>query len=165
MDLWQDVRYAARRLFEARWFTLAAVAALSLGIGANTTVFTLVNAVLLRGLPVENPERVMGVWTETVEGEGDGISLLDYIDVRDQTRTLESIAAVLGSSVNLSDDERLPEQVNGSYVTGNFFRMFGVQPVLGRDFTDEDDLPGAEPVVLLGYEDWQNRSFRSPPIQ
>ena len=164
MDLWQDIRYAARRLIDARWFTLAAVAALSLGIGANTTVFTLVNAVLLRGLPVENPERVMGVWTESVEGEGDGISLLDYIDVRDQSRTLESIAAQLGSSVNLSDDERLPEQVQGSYVTGNFFRMFGVQPILGRDFTDEDDLPGAEPVVLIGYEVWQNRFGGDPNI-
>jgi putative ABC transport system permease protein len=157
MDLWQDVRYAARRLVEARWFTLAAVTALALGIGANTTVFTFVNAVLLRGLPFNDPDRIMAVWTQHENGQQMGASYLDYRDWRDQSRAFDNLAADLNSQVNVSDDEQLPEQVSGSYVTGNFFRMIEVQPIRGRDFTDGDDLPGAEPVVMLGYSVWQNR--------
>ena len=75
MDLWQDVRYAGRRLIEDRWFTLAAVAALSLGIGANTTVFTFVNAVLVRGLPFEAPDRIVAVFAENERGQQMGVSL------------------------------------------------------------------------------------------
>ena len=164
MDLWQDVRYAGRRLLEDRWFTLAAVAALSLGIGANTTVFTFVNAVLVRGLPFEAPDRIVAVFMENERGQQMGVSLQDYLDIRDETRTLESLAGSLASSVNLSDDELLPERVSGAYVTGNFFRMIGEQPVLGRDFADADDLPGAEPVVLLGHSVWQNRYEGDPGI-
>jgi len=164
MDLWQDVRYALRRLIEDRWFALAAIAALSLGIGANTTVFTFVNAVLLRGLPFEDPDRIVMVWTENDRGDRSGVSLPELRDVRDQSQSLAGLAGTLGSSVNLSDDELLPERVSGVYVTGNFFRMIGVQPVLGRDFTDADDLPGAEPVVLLGYSVWQNRYEGDPDV-
>lgn len=157
MDLWHDVRYAVRRLVEARWFTLAAVAALSLGIGANATVFTFVNAVLLRGLPFDEPNRIIAIWTENDRAQHMGVSLPDYEDVRDQATGLASVAGNLGSTVNLSDDEQAPERIEGAYVTGNFFRMIGEEPILGRDFTDDDDLPGAEPVVLLGYTVWQNR--------
>jgi putative ABC transport system permease protein len=164
MDLWRDVRYAARRLVEDRWFTLAAVAALSLGIGANTTVFTFVNAVLVRGLPFEDPDRIVAVWTENDRGSQMGVSLQDYLDLRDESRTLESLGASLNSNVNLSDDDLLPERFLGAYVTGNFFGMIGAQPVLGRDFSDADDLPGAEPVVLLGHTVWQNRYGGDPSV-
>jgi predicted permease len=164
MDLWQDVRYALRRLIEDRWFALAAVAALSLGIGANTTVFTFVNAVLLRGLPFEDPDRIVMVWTENERGNRSGVSLPDLRDWREQSQSLAGLAGRLGSSVNLSDDELLPERVSGMYVTGNFFRLVGAQPVLGRDFTDADDLPGAEPVVLLGHSVWQNRYEGDPGV-
>jgi putative ABC transport system permease protein len=164
MDLWQDVRYAARRLVEDRWFTLAAVAALSLGIGANTTVFTFVNAVLLRGLPFEQPHRIVAVFTENERGQQMGVSLQDYLDLRDESRALQSMAGSLGSSVNLSDDELLPERVSGAYVTGNFFRAIGEQPFLGRGLSDDDDLPGADPVVLLGHSVWQNRYESDPAV-
>jgi predicted permease len=164
MDLLHDVRYAVRRLVEDRWFTLAAVAALSLGIGANSTVFTFVNAVLVRGLPFEDPDRIVAVWTENDRGGRLGVSLPDYRDWRDGSSTIRSLAAALGSSVNLSDDELLPEVVAGAYVTGNFFRMIGAQPVLGRDFADADDLPGAEPVVVLGHSVWQNRYEGDPGV-
>jgi predicted permease len=164
MDLWHDVRYAARRLIEDRWFTLAAVAALSLGIGANTTVFTFVNAVLLRGLPFEDPDRIVAVFMENERGQQTSVSLQDYLDIRDESRTLEGLAGSLGSSVNLSDDDLLAERVSGAYVTGNFFRMIGAQPVLGRNFSDDDDLPGAEPVVLLGHSIWQNRYEGDPAV-
>ena len=164
MDLWRDVRYAIRRLVEDRWFTLAAVAALSLGIGANTTVFTFVNAVLVRGLPFEDPDRIVAVWTENDRGGQMGVSLPDYRDLRDESRTLETLAGSLNANMNLSDDELLPERFLGTYVTGNFFRIIGEQPVLGRDFSDADDLPGAEPVVLLGHSVWQNRYEGDPGV-
>ncbi|MEX2049419.1 MAG: ABC transporter permease [Gemmatimonadota bacterium] len=164
MDLWHDVRYSVRRLVEARWFTLAAVTALSLGIGANTTVFTFVNAVLLRGLPFDEPDRLVSIYTENQRGQEMGVSLPDYEDLRDEARSLESVAGFLPSSVNLSDDESAPARIDGVYVTGNFLDMIGEQPVVGRGFTDADDMPGAEPVVLLGYDVWQNRYGGDPGI-
>jgi predicted permease len=157
MDLWQDVRYAVRRLVEAKWFTLAAVSALSLGIGANATVFTFVNAVLLRGLPFEDPEQIVAIETENERGQTLGVSLPDYQDLRDQSATLSSLAASLGSTINLSDDEQAPERVQGAYVTHDFFDVIGEQPIRGRGFSANDDLPGAEPVVLIGHSIWQNR--------
>ena len=164
MDLWQDIRYGARLLVKARWFTLAAGMALALGIGANTTVFTLVNAVLLRGLPFDDPESIMFVWGENEQNQRSSFSHPNYLDLRDQTRTLGSLAAILNVSVNLADDGQPPERLQGGYVSGNFFRMLGKQPVLGRDFTDEDDRLGAEPAVLLGHSVWQNRYGEDPGV-
>lgn len=163
MDLWLDVRYAARRLAEARWFTLAAVVALSFGIGANTAVFTFVNAVLLRGLPFRDADRVVMAWTENERSNRMGVSLPDLRDWR-ESGAFESLAGALGANVNLSDDERNPERYAGAYVTGNFFRMLGEQPVLGRDFTDDDDLPSADPVVLLAYNVWRDRYASDPGV-
>jgi len=164
MDFWHDVRYAVRRLVEARWFTLAAVTALSLGIGANTTVFTFVNAVLLRGLPFEESERLVSVRMRNAQGQQMGISLPDLRDLREQAGTLEGIGGFLGSSINLSDDDLAPERVQGAYVTAGFYEMIGEQPVIGRLFTASDDVEGAEPVVLLGYDVWQNRYDGDPGV-
>ncbi|MBM4184350.1 MAG: ABC transporter permease [Gemmatimonadetes bacterium] len=157
MDLGHDARYALRRLIEARWFTLAAVSALSLGIGANATVFTFVNAVLLRGLPFEDSDRLVAVSTENESGQRQGVSLPDYEDLRDQSITLSGVGASLGSTINLSDDELSPERAAGAYVTAGYFDMIGEQPVRGRAFTATDDVEGADPVVLIGHAIWQNR--------
>ncbi|MGE0160349.1 MAG: ABC transporter permease [Gemmatimonadales bacterium] len=165
MDFWHDVRYAVRRLMEAKWFTLAAVTALSLGIGANATVFTFVNAILLRDMPFENADRLIAIWTENAQGQQiGGLSLPNMRDVRDQSATLESIAITLNSSINLSDDDTAPERLLGVYVSDEFFDMIGEQPVIGRDFTEADDVEGAEPVVLLGYDVWQNRYDGDPSV-
>jgi predicted permease len=164
MDLWHDVRYAVRRLMEARWFTLAAVTALSLGIGANTTVFTIVNAILLRGLPFPDGDRIMAVSTRGEQGQELGVSLPDLEDLRDQASTLEGLSGHLNSSVNLSDDEQVPERVQGAYVTANFFDIVGEQPVLGRGFRADDDVPGADPVILIGYATWQIRYAGDPDV-
>ncbi|MEX1258576.1 MAG: ABC transporter permease [Gemmatimonadota bacterium] len=164
MDLWQDVRFSFRRLFAAPWFTLAAVAALALGIGANTAVFTFVNAVLFRGLPFEDADRMMAVSSRTAQGGEIGVSYLDYLDFRDQSRSFDFLSGHLNASVNLADDEAVPERIQGAYVTGNFFRQLGASPVLGRDFRDDDDLPGAEPVVMLGHSVWENRYGRDPGV-
>ena len=164
MDLWKDFRFAARLMIKARWFTLAAAIPLALGIGANTTVFTLVNAVLIRGLPFEDPDRIMRVWNENPDGGQTGVSYLDYRDWREEARSFASMAAVLNASVNVSDDEDAPERTQGGYVSWDFFRMLGVQPVLGRDFVEEDDRPGAAPTVLLGYSVWTNRFANDPEV-
>ena len=164
MDLWQDIRFGARLLVKARWFTLAAVTALALGIGANATVFTLVNAVLFRGLPFDDAENIVAVWAENEQNQRANFSHPNYVDLRDQARTLESLAANLNAPVNLADDGQPPERVVGAYVSGNFFRMLGEQPVLGRDFVDEDDREGAEPAVLLGHTVWQNRYGGDPGV-
>ena len=164
MDLWQDIRFGARLLVKARWFTLAAVTALALGIGANATVFTLVNAVLFRGLPFDDAENIVAVWAENEQNQRANFSHPNYVHLRDQARTLESLAANLNAPVNLADDGQPPERVVGAYVSGNFFRMLGEQPVLGRDFVDEDDREGAEPAVLLGHTVWQNRYGGDPGV-
>jgi predicted permease len=158
MDLWQDVRYAVRRLIASRWVTLAAVTALGLGIGANATVFTLVNAVLIRGLPFADPESIMAVFTRNERNEENGgLSYPDYVDVRDGTRSFSGLSSVLNSPINLADGDEAPERIQGGYVDANLFTMIGEQPVLGRGFGEGDDVEGAEPVVLLGYSVWQSR--------
>lgn len=164
MDLWSDARFAVRLLIKERWFTLGAVTALALGIGANAAVFTFVNAVLLRGLPFDEPDRIMAVWTEEARGRQRGTSELDFEDWREEAGTFSDLAAYLSSTMNVSDSGRPPDQFQGAYVTGSFFRLIRQAPVFGRDFTDDDDQPGAEPVVLLGHRVWQNRYDRDPSI-
>lgn len=115
---------------------------------------------LLRGLPFEDSERLVAVWTENEREQRTGVSLPDYEDLRDETATLASLAASLGSTINLSDDEQAPERVQGACVTSNYFDMIGEQPLRGRGFTAADDTLGAEPVVLIGYTIWQNREAR-----
>jgi predicted permease len=164
MDLWQDVRFAARLLIKDRWFTLAAATALALGIGANAAVFTFVNAVLVRGLPFHEPDRIMALWSEDDRGRQLNTSELDYEDWRAEARSFSELAATLGSTINVSDNGRAPERVQGAYVTGNLFRMIGQAPVIGRDFTEADDQPGAEPVTIIGHAVWQNRYDSDPTV-
>ena len=164
MDLWQDIRFGARLLVKARWFTLAAGTALALGIGANTTVFTLVNAVLFRQLPFDDPESIVSVWMENEQNQRVSISHPNYLDLRDQSQTLGSLSAILNTTVNLADDGQAPARIQGAYVSANFFRMLGEQPVLGRDFVDEDDREGAEPAVILGHSVWQDRYGGDPGV-
>ena len=105
-DLWQDVRFATRLLIKDRWFTLAATTALALGIGANAAVFTFVNAVLVRGLPFHETDRILTVWTEDDRDRRMNTSKLDYEDWRSQARSFSELAATLGSSMNVSDEGR-----------------------------------------------------------
>jgi len=157
MDLWHDARYAFRRLVEARWFTLAAVAALSIGIGANTMGFTIVNAILLRGLPFENPDRIVGLRTLLDNGGQVGLSFPDIEDILAESRTLTHVVGTVNSTVNLSDEGLDPERIPGSYVSAGFFELIDQQPLLGRGFADADDEPGAPPVIIIGYDVWQSR--------
>ena len=164
MDLWDDVRYAVRRLVKARRFTMAASTALALGIGANTMVFTVVNAILIRNLPFDNPDRIVAIWTGSPEGERQAVSYPDYEDWRDRATTLAGLSAYTNGNVNVSGDEQVPDRVFGAYVSPNFFGLLGEEPVLGRDFGPDDDRDGAEPVVLLGHGLWETRYARDAGV-
>jgi predicted permease len=158
MSIAQDIRFAFRLLLRDRWFTLAGAVALALGIGANATVFTLVNAVLIRGLPFRDSHELMQVWTEDRNGQRTGgVSWEDFEDIRSQSRSFSHLVTSLVASVNVSDGASPPERVSGSYVSWNLFRMLGEQPVLGRDFREEEDRPGGEQVAIIGYTLWQSR--------
>ena len=157
MGMLQDLRFAVRMLLKERWFTLTAVLVLALGIGANNAVFTLVNAVLLRGLPFNDSEQIVMVRTRDTRGRNLGVSLADFEDWRRSARNLSGFSFVFSGSFNVSDEGRLPEQYPGPYVSANFFKMVGVAPLVGRDFTPEDDGPTGPPVVMLGHSIWEQR--------
>ena len=165
MGLAQDLRYAFRLLLKDKWFTLVAVLALALGIGVNTTVFTFVNAVLIRGLPFEDAKEIMYVGTRnTVTGDDDSASYPEFDDWRRQTRAFAGLAAYRGGTMNLSDPERPPERVAGAYVSANAFGLLRQRTLLGRDFAPGEDGKGAAPVVILGYRVWKNRFDANPAI-
>ena len=149
MTFLQDLRYGVRLLLKDRWFTAIAAVVLALGIGANNAVFTIVNAVLLKGMPFPNPEQLVVMLTRDVRGRQLGVSLNDFDDWRSWTRTLSGMSIVFSGSFNVSDEGRIPEQYPGAYVSANYYKMIGITPLLGRDFAPEDDVPGGPPVVML----------------
>jgi predicted permease len=165
MGIWQDVQFAARLLIKDKWFTLVATTALALGIGVNATVFTFVNAVLLRGLPFDDADRIMAINSrDPVRDRQAGVSYLDYVDWAAETRTFSAVAAQRGATMNLSDEGRAPERYSGLYVSWHTFKLLGQAPALGRDFLPEDDRPGATPVVMLGSSVFKNRYGSDPGV-
>src|SRR5580765_3229147 len=164
MMLWQDVRFAARLLVKDRWFTLAAATALALGIGANAAVFTFVNAVLLRGLPFDNPDKIIAVGVMNARGQRNGVSYPEFKDWREQSQTLAMLAGMVGANINVSEEGKTPEQYRGTYVSATMFPLIGERPVLGRGFTEADDQKGAEPVALLSNGMWKKRYGGDPSV-
>jgi putative ABC transport system permease protein len=165
MGLWEDIRFAGRLLLKDKWFTLVATVALALGIGVNATVFTFVNAVLIRGLPVAEPHRVMALDSfDRVRSSSLGVSYLDFRDWKEATGTFELLAAYNSFQANVSDEGQPPERFNGQYMSADGFRILGQAPVIGRDFTAADDVVGAPAVALIGHGIWVNRYGRSPDV-
>jgi predicted permease len=165
MSLFHDLRFALRLIAKERWFTAVAVAALSLGIGVNATVFTLVNAVLFRGLPFKDSGSLymLGLKRPTDQGSG-SISYPDFLEWRSQNHSFNGIAGFTGQNFNIADDRGMPEQAQGTLLTANAFRVLGQQPLIGRDFAPDEDKKGAERVVILGYSIWKNRYGSDPNI-
>jgi Acidobacterial duplicated orphan permease len=157
--LWQDVRFGFRILLKSPAFTLVAALSLALGIGANTAVFSIINASLLKPLPVEEPERLASVFTTDAKNPGNlPTSHLNYVDYRDQNQVFSGLLAYSFAQVSLTRGETT-EPVFGLVVSGNYFDVLGVKAALGRTFMpDEDKTPGAHPVVVLSHGLWQ-RSF------
>ena len=149
----QDTRHACRLLRRSPGFTLVAVVSLALGIGANTIVFSVLNALVLKGLPIAQPERVYFVNNTG----GPAQSFPNYRDLRDRNSVFESLFAYRIAPMSLSQ-ERDAQRVWGYLVTGNYFQSLGVQPAIGRFFTPaEDKQAGASPYAVLSYSCWQNR--------
>src|SRR5262245_35957948 len=155
--LWQDLRYGARMLAKNPGFTLVAVITLALGIGANSAIFSVVNGVLLRPLPLEDPDRLIKIW-ETFLPSGQGtVSVPNLKDWREQNTVFNGIAAYTFSSLNLREQDS-PERLQGATVTTNFFDVVGVRPRLGRAFQAGDDESGRNRVALLSHQLWR-RNF------
>ncbi|HLL70265.1 MAG TPA: ABC transporter permease [Pyrinomonadaceae bacterium] len=151
----QDLRYGFRMLMKSPGFTFVAVVALALGIGANSAIFSVVNAVLLRPLPFKEPERLVILW-EKSETQDTSVAYPNFLDWRDENKTFEQITAYRRDSFNLTGAGE-PERLAGRLVTGNFFQTLGVQPSAGRDFVAQDDTPASVPTVILGHGFWQRR--------
>ena len=165
--LLRDLRFAARTLAKTPGFTAVAVLALALGIGVNTAIFSVVDAVMLRPLPYAAPERLVFLQENSKTLEGMSVAFPNYLDWKAQNQVFEQLAARQSTSYNLTSgagDSSEPERVEGSNVTGNLFPLLGVSPVLGRTFSDAEDRPGAARVVVLNYGFWQRRFNRDPHI-
>jgi predicted permease len=159
-DLVQDLRYAARMLWKHPGFTAAVVLTLALGIGANTAIFSVVNATLLQHLPVEGRDRLVYVY----RGTGGVFSYPAYSWLRDGNGVFDGFAAWGGIIASLNA-EGAAELVDGVIVTGNFFEVLGVRPGRGRLISPADDLkPGGHPVVVIGHDFWQSRFAAAPDI-
>jgi predicted permease len=157
-SLWQDLRYGARMLVRQPGFTLAAIAVIALGIGANTAIFSVVNTVMLRPLPYQNPDELVMVW-ETSPKLGfphNDVAPANFIDWRDENRVFTHIAAFGGTSVSLTGRGE-PERIEGQRVSASLFPLLGVAPALGRVFSAEEDGPEAESVIVLSHGLWQRR--------
>ena len=164
-DLLHDLRYAVRTQLKNPAFTIVAVIALALGIGANTAIFSVVNTVLLRPLPYKDPERLVMVW-EDASKHGyprDTPAAANFVDWRDQNQVFESMAAIADESFNLTGAGD-PERLEGRRVSANLFPMLGVEPQIGRVFTAAEDQPGSGNVVVLSYGLWQRRFGGDPSI-
>jgi len=161
----QDLRYALRALAKHRAVALVAVLSLGLGIGANTTIFTLVNAVLLRPLPVEDPGRLAAV--NTVDSRNPGFVLCsypNYKDYRDRNQVFSALLLHTPTTVNLTGRGD-PQLLMGQLVSGNYFSALGVNPVVGRGFLPEEDAtPGAWPVAVLSYSLWRQQFGGDPQV-
>jgi predicted permease len=168
--IWKDLRYGMRMLAKSPVFSLIAVATLALGIGANTAIFTLINSVLIRPLPVENAGSLVMVGDPYRGASGlsfgsprvDMMSYPQYRMFRDATRDVftDMYAAGRAFRINIVDEDGKPNGDPGSavVVTGNYFSILGAKPILGRTFTaDEDKAPGSAPVVVLSYSSWKTR--------
>jgi predicted permease len=175
--LWQDTRHAVRRLRKAPAFTITAALTLALGIGATTSIFTLVHAVLLKSLPVSNPAQLYRLGKTTnccMSGgysQGDEFSIVSYElykHFRDNTKGFEELAAFQAGSILLgvrrAHSANAAETYAGEFVSGNYFAMFGVNAYAGRMLTVADDQPGAPPVAVMSYRVWEQKYALDPSV-
>ena len=151
--LWQDLRYGLRMLLKNPGFTAVAIITLALGIGANTAIFSVVNAVLLRPLAMEDPSRVVYL-QEAWKGIFPGFSVGNFADVQRQSTSFRKLCASHNASFNIATAEA-PERVEGEYATADYFATFGVQPIAGRTFTADEDKPGRGEVVVISERLWR----------
>jgi predicted permease len=159
-----DLKYGVRMLLKNPGFTIIAVLTLALGIGANTAVFSLVNSIILRPLPLPNSRQLMVLFVKEGNSEpGWAAAFPDFEDVRQQSRSFEGISAYAPQSVNLTGREE-PTRIRGGFVSANFFDIVAVQPSMGRGFQPGDDKPGAARVTVIAYGFWKSFLGGDPSI-
>jgi predicted permease len=159
----QDLRYAARMLRKSPGFTLVAVLALALGIGANTAIFSVVNGVLLRPLSYPDPDLLMLIFESSSEFAQGSVSYPNYLDWRRENRSFTDLGAFRSDDFNFTGAGE-PEQLSGEYVSPSVFPVLGVNPMLGRHFLPEEGRRGAACTVMLAYGFWQQRFAADPNI-
>src|SRR5262249_52955364 len=165
---WQDVRYGARMLLKKRGFTIVAVITLGLGIGANTTMFSVVNGMLLRPLPFNDPERLVHLDEKSSKAgmETMGFSFPDFTDWRARSRSFEEMALYAEDSFTLASGNATEraERIEGARVTASLFPLLGVKTAQGRHFLEEEDKPGGGSSVIIGYGLWRRRFGGDPGV-
>jgi putative ABC transport system permease protein len=161
-NLIQDLRYSARSFLKSPGFTIVALLTLALGIGANSALFSIVNAVLLRPLPLKDPDRIVYVWNNNIKESNDHnpVSLPDFQDWAAQNQSFEALSAYGMRAFNMSGTQE-PEPVQGVAVVGDFFRVIGVQPTIGRPFNVDED---RQRLVILSDDLWRHRFNADPGI-
>lgn len=163
--IWQDLRYAARTFLKEPGFTAIAVLTLALGIGANTAIFSVVDAILLRPLPYPESNRLVRVWESStkLDSPRNVVNPINFLDWRDHSHSFEAMAAVLSHMTNLSVNGQ-PVAVPSLTVSPEFFSILRVPPLLGRTFLPEDGIPRRDRVVVLSYGFWQRQFGGNPGV-
>ncbi len=165
--LFQDLRYGFRMLLKGRAVTAVAIIALALGIGANTAIFSVVNAVLFRGLPYKNADQLVMIWETNSEVQIGfdllPVSIAAFADWRNQAESFEAIS-ILDAERFAFTGSGTPERVGGARASAGFFDLMGVSPILGRTFSPEEDKPGANTVVVISHAVWQSRFGADPNV-
>jgi putative ABC transport system permease protein len=159
----QDVKHSLRSFRKSPGFTVAAVAALTLGIGTNTAIFSVVDSVLLKPAPYPDPDRIVFFMNTSPQGSGPGASPTKFQHWREQTSVVQDVSAFRTGVVNLTGSG-FPEQLQSAQVSADYFRLFGAKPFRGRTFTPEEDLPQGDKVVVLSYGFWSRRFGADPQI-
>src|ERR1044072_2385082 len=161
----EDMRFGFRSLWKRPGATLIALVTLALGIGVNTAIFSAVDSILLRPLPLKDPERLVSVWEQTpaVGIQQNEAAPENFFDLRNQNSVFEALGAYGPLDINLTGDGE-PARLDGQIVSANVFAILGVSPALGRTFLANEDQPGQEHVVVLSDALWQRRFNRDPSI-
>src|ERR1700722_6527591 len=162
-DFAEDLQYAARLLRKSPGFVATAVLTLALGIGANTTLFSIVNGVLLNPLPYPHSEQLVAVYEKTLGFDQGPVVYLNFLDWQRDTQTFSSMAIYRNQNYNVTGSAEA-ERLAGYMISAGFFSTLGVQPVLGRTFRPEDDRVGAAPVAILGGGLWRRKFGSSPGV-
>jgi predicted permease len=162
---WQDLRHGLRVLASQPAFAAVAVASLALGIGANTAIFSVTNALLLRPLPYDDADRIAILWQRSpgLGVQQDWFSTGQYLDIRADNQVFTDVAATIGASFNLTGNG-VPERIDGARVSASLFTLFGAKAAAGRVFTADDDTPGKPPVVILSNGFWKRRFGSDPSV-
>ncbi len=161
----KDIRYGIRGLLKRPSFTFIAIITLAIGIGANSAIFSAVNSLLLKPLPFPELGRIVAIW-DKVPSRGvvhNEVAMANYLDWRAQNQSFEQLALYRWWSINLTGVEP-PERIQGFLVTANFLDALGMKPIMGRNFSEEENQPGKDAVAIITYSLWQRRFGGDPNI-